>query len=90
MCLEGEGDSTGYPVINICLDARRRVYAGGRSVYKWEARECGRPTTRFNIDMDGGQDRRPHCVYKGSPTQREALVKKVTMHGGRSMPEAMF
>ena len=72
-------------------DTRRPVLAGGQVVYNWEARRCGRPIRRINIDMEGGQGRRPHCVYKGSPTEREArCLKHIRMHGGRSMPEAVL
>ena len=60
-------------------------------VYNWEARQCGRPTTRIYINMEGGLCRRPHCVYKGSPTEREAPWQlHIKIHGGRSMPEAML
>ena len=35
-------------------------------------RHCGRLTTRIYIYMEAGLCRRPYCVYKGSPTKREA------------------
>ena len=103
LCVQGKPCSAGGPVIKTLQDARRPVYAGGRLVYTWEARQCGRPmintlpdtwkpahagghvvytwearqcgrrTGRINIDMEGGQGRRPHYVYKGSRTRREAL-----------------
>ena len=57
--------------MNTCYDARRPVYAGGRSVNAREAQQGGRPTRRINIDVEAGQRRRPPCVYKGRPTERE-------------------
>ena len=41
-------------------------------VYTWEARQCGRPTRRIYIDKEASLWRRPHSVYMGSPTEREA------------------
>ena len=52
-------------------EARRPVDAGGHVLINLEARQCGRPTRRIYIDMEGGQGRRPHHVYKGSPSLRE-------------------
>ena len=55
-----------------CKIHGRPVHAGGHIVYNWEARQCGRPTTRIYIDMKGGLGGRPYGVYMGSPTEREA------------------
>ena len=57
---------------NTGQDRRRPGYAGGRAVYDWEARLCGRPTTKICIDMESKIGRRPYEVYMGSPTGREA------------------
>ena len=60
-------------------------------VYTWEARQCGRPTTRIYVDMGGSLGRRPYRVYMGSPTEREAQRQKhVKIHGGPSKREAVL
>ena len=72
LCVYGKPDRAGGQVINTGKDTWRPVHAGGHIVYNWEARQRGRPTTRIYIDIKGGLGRRPHCVYMGSPTEREA------------------
>ena len=72
LCVYGKPDRAGGPVTNTLCDVWKPVHAGGHIVYTWEARQCGRPTTRIYVDMKGGLGRRPYCVYMGSPTEREA------------------
>ena len=53
-------------------------------IYKWEARQCGRPTTRICAHMEAGACRRPFGVYMGSPTKREARRKNTDEDPRRS------
>ena len=72
MCVYGKPDKAGGPVINTLWDTWKPVHAGGHIVYNWEARQRGRPTRRIYIHVEAGLCRRPNCVFKGSPTKREA------------------
>ena len=59
-------------MIKIQEDPRKPVHAGGHIVYTREARHRGRPNVKIYMNMEGGLGRRPYCVYKGSPAEREA------------------
>ena len=38
----------------------------------WEARRSGEEHNRIYVHWEAGVGRRPYCVHKGSPTEREA------------------
>ena len=64
------------------------VHAGGRIVYTWEARLCGRPTTRIYVNMEGSLGRRPYCVLwearqSGRPSDKSTLKYTEARLSGR-------
>ena len=71
-CFGAKPDKGRGPVINTMQDTRKLVHAEGHVVYNWKVQQREKPTARIYIDMEAGLCRRPYCVYKGSPTKREA------------------
>ena len=75
--VEGKPDEAGGLVINAVQDMGKPVHAGSHVVYNWEARPCGRRSTRIDVHMDAGLRRRRDWRLKGKPEKAGRPVTKI-------------